>query len=143
VRRLAVVAAVLGLGVLATPALAQDQGEVFDAQAAARARSLAVRAAALGDWPAVTALLEKVYRNDPSLGNEFNLATAYTRTGQTALAIPLYEDVAKKGQFNSATALYQYRDEADPRTPRRSFNYSDEALRRIALLQGEPLPNAR
>jgi hypothetical protein len=139
--RLAVVVAVFGLGVLAAPALAQDRSEIFDAQAAARAKAMAVRAAALGDWPAVTALLEKVYRDDPSLGNEFNLATAYVHTGQTALAIPLYEDVAKKGQFNSATVLYQYKDEADRRTPRRSFNYSDEALRRIALLQGEPLPD--
>jgi hypothetical protein len=132
---------VLGLGVLATPALAQDQGQVFDAQAAARAKSLAVRAAALGDWPAAAALLEKVYRNDPSLGNEFNLATAYARTGQTTLAVPLYVDVAKNGQFNSAVVLYEYRSETDPRTSRRSFNYSDEALRRIALLQGEPLPD--
>jgi tetratricopeptide (TPR) repeat protein len=141
-RGLAVVIA-LGLGVLATPALAQDQNDIFDAQAAARAKSLAVRAAALGDWPSVTALLEKVYRNDPNLGNEFNLATAYARTGQTERAVRLYEDVAKKGQFNSAVALYEYRSEANPLKLRRSFNYSDEALRRIALLQGEPLPDDR
>lgn len=141
--RLAAVFAAIGLSVVATSALAQDQGGTFDAKAAARAKSMAVRAAALGDWTAVAALLEKVYRNDPSLGNEFNLATAYARTGQTALAIPLYEEVARKGQFNSATVLYEYRSEIDPRTPRRSFNYSDEALRRIALLQGESLPDSR
>ncbi len=142
-KRLAAIFAAIGVSLVATSALAQDQGQVFDAAAAARAKSLAVRAAALGDWPAVAALLEKVYRNDPSLGNEFNLATAYARTGQATLAIPLYEDVARKGQFNSATALYEYRGEIDPRTPRRNFNYSDEALRRIALLQGQPLPDRR
>ena len=142
-RRLACALIAVGFAILATAASAQDQSATFDANAAARARSLAVRAAALGDWPAVAALLENVYREDPSLGNEFNLATAYTRTGQVALAIPLYEDVARKGQFNSAIALYEYRSEVDPRTPRRSFNYADEALRRIAALQGEPFPDPR
>ena len=140
-RWLACVAIAIGIAALSTGASAQDQGGTFDAQAAARAKSLAVRAAALGDWPAVAALLEKGYRDDPSLGNEFNLATAYARTGQVSLAIPLYEDVARRGQFNSARVLYEYRSEVDPRTPRRSFNYSDEALRRIAALEGEPFPD--
>ncbi len=126
---------------LSSAALAQDRDASFDAAAASRAKSLAVRAAALGDWAEVTRLLEKVYRDDPSLGNEFNLATAYVHTDQASLAIPLYADVARKGQFNQAVALYQFKSDVDPLLPRRSFNYSDEALRRIAALQGDPLPS--
>ncbi len=83
--------------------------------------------------------MEGAYRTDPSLANEFNLATTYARAGEVNLAIPLYMDVAKKGQFTSARAIFDRKDQ-DPKAPKASFNYSDEALRRIALLTDQAYP---
>lgn len=131
----------VAIGAAPASAFAQNHDQTFDAAAAARASVQARRAAAIGDWPTVAKQLEEAYRADPSIANEFNLATAYAKTGQISLAIPLYTEVARKGQFTMATALF---DRGDDQTKRpRSFTYSDEALRRIALLTNQPFPEDR
>jgi hypothetical protein len=97
---------------------------------------LQAQQAALDDnWTAVVSLAGKAYRESPSLNNEFNLATAYTRTGQMALAIPLYADVAANGRYSEVTVLYDYRSGTRP--PRVQYNIADEANRRLVLLTGQ------
>jgi hypothetical protein len=136
-RLINMVVAIGALG-LSTSAVAQDLNQSGLSWGAPTARTER-QAAVLGDWSAALAVTEKAYRDNPTLGNEFNLATAYAHTGRADLAIPLYEDVAAKGQFSNATVLYEYR-RSDGRLSHRTFNYSDEALRRIALLTGQDFP---
>ena len=134
-----VAVAIASIPVLAS---AQDPANAFDAAAASRARYRAELAAASGDWAAATRLMEAAYRADPNIGNEFNLATTYARAGKVELAIPLYEDVARKGQFTNAASIFDRKD-AETGRRRKTFNYSDEALRRIALLTDQPFPASR
>src|ERR1700733_4893302 len=54
-------------------------------------------AAARGDWDTALAFFERSYREKPSILNEFDLATAFQRTGQGALAVPLYLDLIDRG----------------------------------------------
>ena len=136
------IVAAVALASIPALASAEDPSSAFDAAAAARATYRAELAAASGDWPSATRLMEAAYRADPNIGNEFNLATAYARAGRVELAIPLYEDVARKGQFTMAAPIFDRKD-ADTGKPRKSFNYSDEALRRIALLTDQPFPARR
>jgi len=136
-RLIDIVIIVGALGV-STSAGAQDLGQ-SDLSLGAPTVRAERNAAVLGNWSAALAVTEKAYRDNPTLGNEFNLATAYAHVGRADLAVPLYEDVAAKGQFSTATVLYEYR-RSDGRMSHRTFNYSDEALRRIALLTGQDFP---
>ncbi|MGZ6014137.1 MAG: hypothetical protein ACXWKM_00190 [Phenylobacterium sp.] len=111
---------------LATPVLAQDLAE-----------RQSERAGVIGDWAQVVVLSGQSYRRQPTLENEFNLATGYEHTGQIALAIPLYADVAKYGEFTHAVTLYDYSHGA--RVQRAGFNYSEEANRRLAMLTDTPV----
>jgi hypothetical protein len=69
-----------------------------------------------GDWAAATPLFEKAYAAHPDVTNQFNLATAYQNTGQTAKAIQLYEAVVLDGQFTITTPITAPGVAADPLT---------------------------
>ena len=129
--------ALASVAILATSASAEGHDQVVGNGAAGVTELKAQEAAVSGDWAKVAELAGKAYRQSPSLNNEFNLATAYTHTGQIALAIPLYADVAENGQRVQVTALYDYR-RPGARPPRVSFNMADEANRRLELLTGQP-----
>ncbi len=75
------------------------------------------------------------------MSNEFNLATDYTHTGQPALAIPLYQDVAANGGARTAQAVYNDRTSTGP--AREQFNYAREATRRLDALTDQPVMTAR
>lgn len=96
----------------------------------------AMSAGVRGDWTTQVTLAARAYRENPSLVNQFNLATGYENTGRSALAIPLYQDIASRGQFVSVKAVY------DPRTTPRGRlllpNLADEASRRLNAIAGRP-----
>ena len=126
--------AIASTAAIASPTFAQTLQRSPSTVSAALAESQAEQAALDGDWSSSAALTAKSYRESPSLTNEFNLAADYARSGQIALAIPLYADVAANGRFSEGTALYAYR--SGQRTDRAHFNYTDEANRRLAELTG-------
>ena len=129
-----------GLAAVAAPAQAQSRQQAPGTNAAALVELNSEHAALAGDWTAVTALSGRSYRLSPSLTNEFNLASAYERGGQSALAVQLYNDVAENGQFTLGAALYA-NGGGRPGQPAH-FNMSDEANRRLSALTGEPIHNA-
>ena len=123
-----------------SPALAQGKGTEAASPQAEKLQIAADQAAAHDDWRKAGELSSEAYRRSPSLVNEFNLASYYARSGQYALAVPLYADVAANGQFSEGFAVYDYRH--DPRPKREGFNFSDEANRRLAELSGATPPMA-
>ena len=127
--------ALVSCAVIAGSASAQARSQVAENHSAAIMELQAQQAALDDNWTAVASLAGKAYRQSASLNNEFNLATAYTHTGQLALAIPLYADVAANGRYVEATALYDYRSGIRP--PRVQYNVADEANRRLELLTGQ------
>ena len=128
-RLISTLIAIGGLAALAAPAIAQDAQEPTKVAVASEEAMLA------GDWNSATAIAGRAYREDPNLRTEFNLATAYEHAGQAALAIPLYRDLAVKGQFTWTQALYDYRH--GPRPEHVQFNYADAANERLAALTGQ------
>lgn len=131
--------AVLGVAILATPVLAAEQQEPGTYPAQVEQREGAV-AFVNGDWASATRLDEQSYRQSPSISNEFNLATDYSHTGQPALAIPLYQDVAEHGGQRTAASVYNDRTQAAP--AREQFNYAEEAARRLGALTDQPVMTA-
>ena len=129
-----------GIAALAAPALAQSRDQSPGTDEAARTELHSEHAALAGDWATVTALSGRSYRLSPSLTNEFNLATAYARAGQTALAVPLYEDVVENGQYTLGAGLYP--NGGGGRDQPARFNLADEATRRLAVLSGEAVVTA-
>jgi len=61
-----------------------------------------------GDWKVALEFSERSYKQTPDIINEFNLATAYQRTGNNALAIPLYIDLEERGQYTPLATLLNY-----------------------------------
>ncbi len=120
--------AMAALAMSALPAMAQDTSDISPNVLEMQAK----QAASTGDWHAVVILAGASYRRQPTLENEFNLATAYANVGQVALAIPLFEQVARDGLYTRAQFLYDYRHGATVQDA--GFNYADEANRRISLL---------
>ena len=100
----------------------------------------ATEAGAANNWYVEVALAEKAYREDPTVQNEFNLATGYQHTGRATLAIPLYQDVAARGQYMQSRAVYNY--EAAPNVPGRVIDSTlgMEAQRRLDMIAGKPAP---
>jgi len=132
--------AMASTAIIATPVLAAEQQEpgTYAAQVDQRR---AEQAAVGGDWARATVLDERSYRASSSVSNEFNLATDYTHTGQPALAIPLYQDVAANGGNRTAEAVYN--DRTSPGPAREQFNYAREATRRLDALTDQPVMTAR
>jgi hypothetical protein len=95
-----------------------------------------------GDWVSEVALAGKAYREDPSLLNEFNLATGYKQLGRTVLAIPLYQDLALRGQYIHIDAVYNYDSAlyAGVRARHMNSTLSDESVRRLNQIAGRPAP---
>ena len=82
-----------------------------------------------GDWNTALAFFQRSYREKPSILNEFNLATAYQRTGQGALAIPLYLDLVDRGGSTEVTRIQNADESFDQRAPARDI--ADEARDRL------------
>ena len=129
-----------GAAVIAAPALAQSRLVSPGTTDAAHDELHAEQAAMLGDWQTSAVLAGRSYRASPSLGNEFTLANAYAHTGQRALAVPLYEDVAEHGEFVIGAAVRL--DGMTGHTERARVNLADEAGRRLTALTGAPSANA-
>ena len=128
--------AVGSVALMGATASAANLDQSSGSTAGAVAESQAEQAAVNSDWTQVAILAAKSYREGPSVANEFNLATAYTHSGETTLAIPLYADVAANGQYTTVVAQYDYR--SGPRPARVSYNMTDEANRRLVELTGQP-----
>jgi hypothetical protein len=94
-------------------------------------------AAARGDWNTALAFFERSYREKPSILNEFNLATAYQRTGKGALAVPLYLDLVDRGQSTEATPVQNRNGSFDQKTPARDI--ADEARERLIRMHATNL----
>ena len=141
------VAVIVCASVLSTATYAQSSGSEAekiaqsltkpDAAANAQINSLeGLSASVRGDWVAAAALAAKAYRENPNVTNEFNLATSYQRIGRSTLAIPLYQDLATRGQFTVTHVVYDYRHEGGGR--RMDQFISDEASRRLDMIAGLP-----
>lgn len=85
--------------------------------------------AAHGDWNAALAFFQRSYREKPSILNEFNLATAYQRTGQGALAVPLYLDLIDRGGSTEVTPIQNTDESFDQKAP--ASDIADEARDRL------------
>jgi hypothetical protein len=87
-------------------------------------------------------LAAKAFRGDPTLTNEFNLATGYQHTGRSDLAVPLYRDVSARGQYIHIQPIYDYDDAADPAAPGRLIDSTlgQESDRRLNMIAGLPAP---
>jgi hypothetical protein len=96
----------------------------------------AQQASLRGDWVSEVALAGRAYREDPSLLNEFNLATGYERLGRTTLAVPLYQDLAARGQYIHVEAVYNYDSPLFSGARVRHMN----STRRLNQIAGRPAP---
>ncbi len=104
-----------------------EQGNSVDDMHAAQ------MAGARGDWTASADLGEQSYRENPSIWNEFNLATAYQNTGRAGQAIPLYANLVDRGRFVALVSVQNF-DGSWP-APMAS-TVSEEAQLRLNRLSG-------
>jgi hypothetical protein len=98
-------------------------------------------AAARGDWNTALAFFERSYREKPSILNEFNLATAYQRTGQGALAVPLYLDLIDRGRLTEVTPVQNANGSFDQKAP--ASDIADEARERLIKMHATSLRSDR
>ena len=94
-------------------------------------------AAARGDWNTALAFFQRSYREKPSLLNEFNLATAYQRTGRGDLAVPLYLDLVDRGQLTEVTPIENTNGSFDQKAP--ASDIADEARERLIRMHASSL----
>ena len=94
-------------------------------------------AAARGDWSTALAFFQRSYREKPSLLNEFNLATAYQRTGRGDLAVPLYLDLVDRGQQTEVTPIENTNGSFDQKAP--ASDIADEARERLIRMHATSL----
>jgi len=94
-------------------------------------------AAARGDWNTALAFFQRSYREKPSLLNEFNLATAYQRTGRGDLAVPLYLDLVDRGQQTEVTPIENTNGSFDQKAP--ASDIADEARERLIRMHATSL----
>lgn len=94
-------------------------------------------AAARGDWDTALAFFQRSYREKPSLLNEFNLATAYQRTGRGDLAVPLYLDLVDRGQQTEVTPIENRNGSFDQKAP--ASDIADEARERLIRMHASTL----
>jgi hypothetical protein len=97
--------------------------------------------AARGDWTMALAFFERSYREKPSILNEFNLATAYQRTGQGALAVPLYLDLIDRGRLTEVTPVQNSNGSFDQKAP--ASDIADEARERLIRMHATSLRSDR
>jgi len=93
-------------------------------------------AAQRGDWLISAAFSGRSFKQTPNMTTEFNLATAYQHTGRADLAIPLYIDIAERGQYLKTVPLLN----ADGTWPLNlmSSTYADEASKRLLSMGARP-----
>ena len=110
----------------AEASLALSQG--FDKAGASEDARLAQMAGARDDWAMSASLSARSYKEEPDIRSEFNLATAYQRTGQGAKAVPLYLDLVDRGQFTQTREIASFDGLArQPMLP----NLADESAARL------------
>ena len=98
-------------------------------------------AAAKGDWNTALSFFARSYREKPSILNEFNLATAYERTGQGALAVALYLDLVDRGRLTEATPVQNANGTFDQKAP--ASDIADEARDRLIRMRATSLRSDR
>jgi len=100
----------------------------FDKAGADEDARVAEMAGVRGDWAMSASLAARSYKEKPDIWNEFNLATAYQRTGQGAKAVPLYLDLVDRGQFTRTREIDSFDGEfQQPMLP----NLADESALRL------------
>jgi hypothetical protein len=97
-------------------------------------------AAARGDWDTALAFFERSYREKPSILNEFDLATAFQRTGRGALAVPLYLDLIDRGGSIEVTPIQNADESFDQKAP--ASDIADEARDRLIKMHAMDLSTA-
>jgi hypothetical protein len=84
-----------------------------------------------GDWAISVSFAERSYRENPSIRDEFNLATAYEHMGRGDLAVPLYIDLVDRGQYTQTVPIDNFY--GLPQSPMLA-NLADEAASRLKRL---------
>ena len=92
-------------------------------------------AAQSGNWKLTLAFSQRSYQQKPDLFNEFNLATAYQRTDNIALAIPLYLDLVERGQYTATHSMLNADGTLPPPMLR---TISMESAKRLGVLGVRP-----
>ncbi|WP_146002798.1 hypothetical protein [Telmatospirillum siberiense] len=92
-------------------------------------------AANKGNWASEVSNAEKASATNPTVVNQFNLATGYQNTGQNDKAIALYQDLVTKGQY---TSVNPGRNDDGTPVAAADRNIADESARRIELIMGRP-----
>ena len=130
-----------GSGCAALPRLADSEQEnLARAESPSQAPADLIygqSAAARGDWNTALAFFQRSYREKPSLLNEFNLATAYQRTGRGDLAVPLYLDLVDRGQLTEVTPIENTNGSFDQKAP--ASDIADEARERLIRMHASSL----
>jgi len=130
-----------GSGCAALPRLSDNEQEALArSEAASQAPAdllYGQSAAARGDWNTALAFFQRSYREKPSLLNEFNLATAYQRTGRGDLAVPLYLDLVDRGQQTEVTPIENTNGSFDQKAP--ASDIADEARDRLIRMHASSL----
>jgi hypothetical protein len=132
---------VSGQGCSALPSLSDTEQEALArTESASQAPADLIygqTAAARGDWKTALAFFQRSYREKPSLLNEFNLATAYQRTGRGDLAVPLYLDLVDRGQQAEVTPIENRNGSFDQKAP--AADIADEARERLIRMHASSL----
>jgi len=130
-----------GSGCAALPRISDNEQEALArTEAASQAPAdllYGQSAAARGDWNTALAFFQRSYREKPSLLNEFNLATAYQRTGRGDLAVPLYLDLVDRGQQTEVTPIENTNGSFDQKAP--ASDIADEARERLIRMHASSL----
>jgi hypothetical protein len=132
-------------GCATLPALSDNDGEALarneNSSQAPADLLYGQTAAARGDWNTALAFFQRSYREKPSLLNEFNLATAYQRTGRGDLAVPLYLDLVDRGQQTEVTPIENTNGSFDQKAP--ASDIADEARERLIRMHASSLMTNR
>lgn len=87
-----------------------------------------------GDRYTAANLFQQAHDADHSIKNRFNLANAYNSIGKSDIALGMFSDLVRDGQFVELTEVFPYND--GPQHVRR-FNVADESQRRIAGIMAQ------
>jgi tetratricopeptide (TPR) repeat protein len=119
---------------LQTPA-ASDQHGNDAADAAIQGET----AGAYGDNETAVKLFERSVAQHPTVSSQFNLATAYERTGRPKEAAALYRVIVQSRNKQRGTTESSIRKNG----PETTFDYREEAARRLAVLDANEKPGDR
>ncbi len=116
---------------LQTPVASQQHGN-----SAADAETQGETAGVYGDNQTAVKLFERSVAEHPTIGSQFNLATAYERTGRPKEAEALYRQIVESRNKERGTTESPVRVDG----PETTFDYREEAARRLAILEAADKP---